>query len=206
MSIVSKSDWDFLYSRQYNDVVWDNPKMINPTMDWLVGKGYLEKSCMTIMDYGGGTGKISDFIHRKYGHDVLLTDWSDAPLKFARENFPKLSVMQTSCPYDVKGKTFDLIVCLNVLTYLPPMVQIKFIKEFADLLNDKGKILISGLDKENEFLKKYPELTQDKTFINNLKQGIENIGLKIKDTDRYMAFNSMYEMDIAFRSFTIEKS
>lgn len=139
--------WESVYSRQDFRGFCYRARM-NQTLSWLDASN-LSRNSM-ILDAGCGAGIVTRGLAKR-GHIVIGTDHSYDMLEKAtsvcntdrdlRVKFSQVDV--ESLPF--KDVSFDMIVCLGVVTYLES--EERALHEFSRLLRPGGVLILSSLNK-----------------------------------------------------------
>ena len=103
-------------------------------------KKYIPKDVKTILDAGCGNGAISNYLE---GFDITAIDQSKEALKYVKSKTIQGSI--DNLPFE--DKSFDLIICSDVLEHLPEEVYYKTVKEFKRV--SKKYILIISPNEED---------------------------------------------------------
>ncbi len=100
----------------------------------------------TILDIGGGMGRLSLDLARSDRNDVVLVDISTDMLKLAIEradNLNKIKLVNSDAHYlPFKDKTFDYVVGLDLLCHLkrPELA----LADFHRVLKDQGRLIMDS--------------------------------------------------------------
>lgn len=113
-----------------------------PLIDKLFSKN-LKKSAK-ILDAGCGTGRLLSYLTKSKVQPKNITgvDFSPEMLSVAKENNPKVKLIQSDLSLFKSSGKFDLIICTHVLHYLNKMSYKKTLENFYQLLNPSGRIFI----------------------------------------------------------------
>lgn len=143
----------------------------------------------TVLDYGCGNGRMAKFFKPKKYFGV---DPSTALISIAKSNYPeyKFSVIRP-CQV-IKKWNFKNILCLSMIHHLPNnAMQNKLIKNFADILPNGGKLIITAWHIENIYdnkIARIPFISGNQKItrhiysfsLNELEQIINNNGFTVK--------------------------
>ena len=144
---VEVERWESVYDRQDFRGFCYRARM-NQTLSWLDASS-LSRDSMTL-DAGCGAGIVTREVAKR-GHQVVGIDYSYDMIEKAhsicntdgnlRVNFSQVDV--ESLPF--KDSSFDMIVCLGVVTYLES--EEKVLHEFSRVLKPGGVLILSSLNK-----------------------------------------------------------
>ena len=149
-------------------------------------KKYIDTSkSQKILDYGCGNGKIG-MSFKCPNTSIELADISNEQIaKINKEFSGQIPTYAVSYPNEIKNK-YDCIICCNVFHHIEPKEWTVFLQQFYDLLNPKGRLLISGFDKTNTIFQSKGDIApmaKHKVWsINNLIDTINPKQFKILDT------------------------
>jgi 2-polyprenyl-3-methyl-5-hydroxy-6-metoxy-1,4-benzoquinol methylase len=105
------------------------------------------KQPKNILDFGGGTGLLAIPLARA-GLDVTLADLDSTTLEFARFRAERRGVRLKLWKSDVDAappdKTYDVIMCMDVLEHLPKEVLHDVVDKLIKLKHAKTEIIISA--------------------------------------------------------------
>ena len=93
-----------------------------------------------ILDCGGGTGKLTDFLI-KHGHQAICYDFSKSMMKKAKELFPKIPYILddiVSMKKHFQNGSFDGIAAFYSLFHIPKEEIDTVFASISDLLTDDG--------------------------------------------------------------------
>jgi S-adenosylmethionine-dependent methyltransferase len=135
--------------RLRSEVAWENLRVFLPA----------DGSRRPVLDLGGGTGSMSLRL-AKMGFQVVLLDFSEEMLEVARKDAETCGVAGQVCFLHedaskleelFAAKSFDLIVCHNLLEYVADPNAI--IAKIASVLSDEGVISVLVRNRAGEVLK-----------------------------------------------------
>jgi 2-polyprenyl-3-methyl-5-hydroxy-6-metoxy-1,4-benzoquinol methylase len=177
-------------------------------------KKYIDTSkSQKILDYGCGNGKIGMSFKRP-NISVELADISDEQIaKINKEFSGQIQTYAVSYPNEIKNK-YDCIICCNVFHHLEPKEWGVFLQQFYDLLNPKGRLLISGFDKTDAIFQSNDDvapMAKHKVWsINRLIDTINPKQFKILDTYTNQLEHDMVAQEnkhiFIFRFIMLERS
>ena len=141
----------------------------------------------TAMEFGCGTGLVSFNLIDRF-KSITLIDSSKGMIdilndKIAKYNINNMSTYQLDITTKAKiDSTYDVIYNSMVLHHIMNTEDI--IKQFYELLNDKGELCIVDLNEEDgKFHKKYPEFDGHNGFSQaELKEILMSVGFKDIET------------------------
>lgn len=113
-------------------------------LDWT--REYIPEEMPTILDWGCGTGRITQHLHHYnpyallYGADInqKMIEWNHRNI-----NDVYFSNIATVTPTDYPANYFDLVYGISVFTHLPSIIQIDWLDELSRILKPSGILLIS---------------------------------------------------------------
>jgi len=130
---VDRNFYEFFYTRKHHDklekqlsgqIRRDSLKDYIDSFNILLNKN---NNDLTILDYGGGTGRlIKNFFFKKYLYDIS-------------EEKPELGVIKIQ-KEKLKGKTFDFVVCAQTLEHVTNPVL--FFEELLSYVKKNGYLYI----------------------------------------------------------------
>lgn len=138
-----------------------------------------------ILDYGCENGKIGMFFMQP-NVSVEFADISDEQIaKIDKQFAGKTPTYAVSYPSEIHNK-YDTIICCGVFHHIEPNKWEVFLQQFYDILNPKGRLLISGFDKTDPIFQSQTgnaPMTEHKAwFINGLLDIINTTRFKMLDT------------------------
>lgn len=106
------------------------------------------KQGMTILDVGCGAGNFTHQVWELAPESAIIgMDISERAIRYAQRTYPEITFMTGALPDVVLGekKSFDLILCLEVLNYLDTEERRKAVERMSVLLKPGGRLLFSGV-------------------------------------------------------------
>ena len=102
-------------------------------------RGYEGKE---VLDAGGGTGRLIQYILKKSPGAVLL-DFSREELKIARQKVGNLKVIQGDIRDLPFQSSFDCIICTDVLQHIPKENLVQVFNNFKSGLKNEGELIFT---------------------------------------------------------------
>jgi ubiquinone/menaquinone biosynthesis C-methylase UbiE len=144
--------WSILVSPDKIDNKWDLNEFystgriqINKLLNFVGNLGF-EIHPKNALDYGCGTGRLSEALSETFDH-VTGVDFSQnminlakAHSKYRNLNYETVNGEDLS---DLPSNTFDFIISLITLQHSPPKIQIKILREMIRVIKDDGVIVVS---------------------------------------------------------------
>lgn len=144
--------WDKLalsYQKKFMEV-----NLYNTTYDDFCDK--IVKNDATILELGCGPGNITKHLQNKRpNYKILATDVSPSMIELGKINVPEAS-FQLLDVRDISdlNQCFDAILGGFVIPYLTPQETKKFITDSFQILNNKGILYFSCIEKEKNYSEK----------------------------------------------------
>jgi len=105
-----------------------------------------------ILDIGGGTGIITDYLNEK-GHEVHILD----PSVYLIEQCSNTSIpliLGDGCHLPFKQKSYDTALLLNTIHHIPHSVHTLLFSQIYEVLKEHGKLFIIDLEMDNNTYRK----------------------------------------------------
>lgn len=144
----TKSDVKKLYKSQAKKYAEYAPDSFSwrylekPLIDKLFSKG-LKKSAK-ILDAGCGTGRLLSYLTKSkvQAKNIIGVDFSPEMLSIARENNPKVKIVESDLSHFNSATKFDLIICAHVMHFLDKTGYKKTLENFYTLLGPNGRLFV----------------------------------------------------------------
>ena len=139
-----KDTWGNIYAEHGTDVPWSHQGSIESGLPVIV-KFLKERKVSSLLDYGAGSGhfavalKEALLIPRVFAADI--TD-GGADKKWLQQK--GIEFILANQPKEVGKEKFDAILCWSVLNHLNRDLREAFLGQFAEMLTDRGSLLISA--------------------------------------------------------------
>ena len=98
------------------------------------------KNNSSIIDLGGGTGKLTDYLNQK-GYDAICYDFSENMMNIAKKEYPNISYILDdiiNIKNHFKEKTIDGIIAMYSLFHIPKEEIKQLFKDINDMLKEDG--------------------------------------------------------------------
>lgn len=98
----------------------------------------------TILDFGAGTGILSDILIKKGVKSSLAIERNETLLNYGKKHYSNIN-FKLGDLYSLKNiKTkFDLVICANVIAYFSNDEKDLFFKQIRNMINRNGFLIIS---------------------------------------------------------------
>lgn len=94
---------------------------------------YIGPAPLTVLDVGGGSGRLGTFFHA-LGHEVTVMDHNPDAIEMAKNRGFAGAVVSDLMTYD--GRNFDVVACMEVIEYFPDCAPV--IKKCASFVRPGG--------------------------------------------------------------------
>ncbi len=150
--MYSKEFWNSLYENHYYDIPWMSVSWQGNVLKMI--EQDLPDNAHTLLDYGCGNGYMGHYFYKK-GFNVELADISSFLVQKLRLNYclTDMDIIQTDTPNALFGRKYDVIIAWSLFHHIYPKEWNSFLQGFWQLLNDKGRMIISGWDLADEIIK-----------------------------------------------------
>ena len=177
--MYDKKFWDDVYKKGF--IPWTDKGKDASFAEHIIYDTELNQSSK-ILDYGCGEGILGKYF-LKHGMNVDFAEISETQVSALRKKLgDKSHVYQVNEPRDITQK-YDLIICSAVMHHIEPAKWQDFLSQFNELLNDGGKLWISGFDYNDKIYQMYngnaPATGHTCWPINNLSKIIEGTNFEI---------------------------
>lgn len=113
----------------------------------LNGHGYSIKEFISILDFGCGSGRLTQYLPdiainaKIYGCDV-----DQEAISFAQKSYPgvNFSVNQTNPPIHFENEQFDLIILFGVFTNISEHIHKSWLEELPSKLKNNGILIVTS--------------------------------------------------------------
>ncbi len=95
---------------------------------------------ISALDYGCGAGNLTKLLHENF-ENVTASDLSEEMLKITAQRFSSVSNVKVLPLNELKGSTFDLIICSSVIEYSEN--DLEMLKSLNTYLNPSGILIIT---------------------------------------------------------------
>lgn len=154
-----KKVWDQVYNKDINDLPWIHTKIPD-----LILKKFIShiQSPYYILDFGCGTGRLSQYISSNSYITIDLYDISNKAMVYCKEYTKSININYID---DIKQitKKYQGILCWGVFHHLPEEAWKFYLNFFYDHLCDGGILLFSDFTKRDPLYRKQNSLTSEIT-------------------------------------------
>ena len=146
-----------------------------------------------ILDYGGGTGRLTKLLHSHYDKsDIVLYDPSKESIEVAKhecKSDDRLTIISEGLE---EQEPFDLVVAAGVFHHIPRKYELDNLKVLYNLLNPGGKVVVfehNPVCPHAQLLIALAGLDKDATFIRagSMKKMMSQVGFT-KPISKYISF------------------
>jgi len=169
----------------YWDYVNEKTKMglyITKTEKKLIDESLEEEKIL--LDVGGGSGRFAVPLYEK-GYNIVCLEKDFIPLKkLNRKNSGIKSVRADAADMPFKDNTFDCIIAVQIIDYLP---EEQFLKEITRILKNKRRLILTISNKNSlrNFLRKSNHKNFYKYSFEEMKEILKGLGFDIKKARGY---------------------
>ena len=201
--------WNEVYAT--HTVPWDSTQWRKMSADCV--DGFLTENDKYILDYGFGTGHLLEHLMSK-GNKVFGAEKSSDMVQSFKHSHPKVTVIQTDHPNQIKNEKFDAITCMGVFHHINPKEYDSMLKSFSNMLKPKGKLVLGGWDKDDKNFNGKPFVISPYSespvyTINHPDHSIEYLlkqnNLRIVNSKTIGFNDNAYSQDRLFKCYYIEK-
>ena len=142
-------------------------------------KNYSSNNNISILDAGCGTGRMMELLN-KFG-EVSGIDYSEDAVRFSKKRGLKNVKMIDLNNWNKNEKSYDIVVCLDVLYHSGIKDDIEIIRKFYSALNNKGILILNN--PAFNILRRHHDLvvsTKRRYRKNGLVKKIKDIGFNIR--------------------------
>ena len=130
-----KKDYNLIANQYFEEfgTIIDDMELINKFESYL-------KDNSSIIDLGGGTGKLTDYLNQK-GYDAICYDFSENMMNIAKKEYPNISYILDdiiNIKNHFKEKTIDGIIAMYSLFHIPKKEIKQLFKDINDILKEDG--------------------------------------------------------------------
>jgi SAM-dependent methyltransferase len=145
--VVPPDQWLFeTFQLNYQKYFEDGDVAANEILKWT--NDLLPKEMPTILDWGCGTGRIVQHLHRHnpylllYGADINheMIAWNHQNIKGVH-----FSPIPLSTPTDYPAQYFDLVYGISVFTHTPSHLQMEWVQEMHRIIKPSGQFLLTTM-------------------------------------------------------------
>ena len=190
--VWDKLNRSFINSISHNPMAVDKFRIVNAWID--------RRSPSKVLNVGFGNGILESMVHNIHAN----IDWNgiDISKKFVREMSSKYQEWKFSTQsiesMKLSTKTYDLIICLDVLEHIHPSNALNCIRKISAALTTRGELILSVPLNEN--LEKMVKAGSNpnhhvRVYTEQLvKAELEICGLNVVEEKSLYAFNNYYHL------------
>ncbi len=126
----------------YESLVWNRTSLKNDMRRWIAAHlDGISDAPKRVLTFGDGLG-FDAFYLAKVGHQVTYFDVSERCSSFAQSIFERgdLDIRMLADPADLSAKSFDVVICLDVLEHVPDPASL--VKWLSEALREGGRMIV----------------------------------------------------------------